>query len=104
MCCNELIKIIGASDVEICFKHATSAKENGKHFRINTQKKVCRVKNDGCLNNSQTEKKCDYIFKVCDTNEVVLVEFKGEDVDAAVSQVVATYNKLLPALKNENPT
>jgi hypothetical protein len=104
MCCNELVKTIGADNVKNCFEHATTAKEKGKRFRINTQKKVCRIKNDGCLNDNQTEKKCDYIFKVCDTNEVILVELKGGEIDTAIAQIIATYHKLLTVLKKEKHT
>jgi len=103
MCCNELKDLLAASGHE-CFDHSNVAKENGKEFRIKTLKKLCRVKNDGCLNKSQAEKKCDFIFKICDTNEIILVELKGEDVELAVTQIRATYNKIYSSLKSVNPS
>src|SRR5205814_206729 len=58
----------------------------------------------GCLNKSIEENKCDYIFKVCETNEIILVELKGADIDTAVTQIIATYRKLLSKINNNNHT
>jgi len=100
MCCNELVQILNATDAQACFNVSNVAKENGKEFRINTQKNLCRVKNDGCLNSSKEEKKCDYIFKVCETKQVFLVELKGTNIDDAIAQIVASFKKLQLQLNN----
>jgi hypothetical protein len=47
MCCNKLIQLLGAGKQSACFEQSNVAKENGREFRINTQSKLCRVKNDG---------------------------------------------------------
>ena len=103
MCCNQLIKILGATDSEGCFDNSNVAKENGKEFRINTKKTLCRIKNDGCLTTSNTENKCDYIFKVCETSEILLVELKGGDFATALDQIIASYKKIYSKLIAGHP-
>jgi hypothetical protein len=105
-CCIKLIEDLNCSDKVHCFTSKTSAEENSKTFRIENKsnKNICRVKVDGCLIDSRSDIKCDYLFKICDTNEYFLVELKGrEGIAHAIDQISSTYkiiNKTLNLHKN----
>ena len=66
------------------------------------EQKVCRVRIDGCVIQSQAQAKCDYLITVCkpeDNNaqsdisssgDVYFVELKGKDIIRAVEQLTET--------------
>jgi hypothetical protein len=93
-CCTKLKNDLNYPDKDRCFSLKTTAKVNAKTFRIenNSNKSICRVEVDGCLIDSIDVLKCDYMFKICETNEYFLVELKGTDVTHAVKQIVSTYD------------
>jgi len=99
MCCEELMHLLNAPDRPDCFSQSNVAKEHGKEFRVTTKQGLCRIKNDGCLNKSNEEQKCDFIFKACATHHILLVELKGGDIHTAMQQIIATYRKISPVLK-----
>lgn len=94
MCCNELRDCLGGE--ENCYSNSNVASENGKQFRIEKPNNIslCKVQVDGCLINDNTVLKCDYLFKICETNQVFLVELKGTDVIHAINQITSTYDQL----------
>lgn len=101
MCRKELIEALKASKKSECFDNSTVAKEKGKEFRLENKSKktICRVKVDGCLINDQRTKRCDYLFKICETKQHFLVELKGTDVDEAVKQIISTFDLINKKLK-----
>lgn len=92
MCCAELKVVLAAADDAICFDHSHAAHEGGKRFVFvhAGDKSICRVKVDGCLITG-SEKRCDYLFKVCEAERYYLVEFKGVRIEDGVEQIVNTY-------------
>ena len=100
-CCEQLIQALKAEKQANCFDNKTVAKEQGKEFRVENQsrKMICQVRIDGCLIKSQKTKKCDFLFKICETEQYFLVELKGAEVSTAVAQIVVTFNALQRKLK-----
>ncbi len=101
MCREELIEALKATKKSECFDNSTVAKENHKEFRLENKSKktICRVKVDGCLIDDQRTKRCDYLFKVCETKKHFLVELKGTDVNKAVEQIISTFDFINRKLK-----
>ena len=95
-CRKELIKALGAKEQAKCFDNKTIAKEQGKEFKIQNRSKktICRVQVDGCLIKARDTKKCDFLFKICETEHYILVELKGSDVTSAFPQIVSTLDYL----------
>ncbi|MGD1892811.1 MAG: hypothetical protein ACFB15_19775 [Cyclobacteriaceae bacterium] len=94
MCRKQLIEALKASKKSECFDNSTVAEENGKKFHLENKSKktICRVKVDGCLIDNQRTKRCDYWFKICETEQHFLVELKGTDVSKAVEQIISTFD------------
>lgn len=94
MCCNDLKKKIGGSNK--CYSNSNAATENGKQFRIDKPNdiSICKVQVDGCLIKNNAILKCDYLFKICQSSQIFLVELKGTDVIHAVSQITSTYDQI----------
>ncbi len=94
---------LGTPGKEDCFEHATAAKENGKEISIRkpAHLTVCRVKIDKCLVKSNDSTKCDYFFRVCETEVNILVELKGKKILHAVDQIVQTFLLLSKHFKQE---
>ena len=67
------------------------AGENGRKFQILNCciEDVDKYKIDGFLNNSQAQRKCDYLF-VWKKKEYIFVEFKGKDIVRAIDQITKT--------------
>lgn len=101
MCRDELIELLGAHKKADCFSDSTVAKEKGKEFRLENKSKrtVCQVRVDGCLIDDKRTKRCDFLFKVCETEIHYLVELKGADVNKAVEQIVHTFEFINKKLK-----
>ena len=76
-----------------CFSAKTVAEEQGKTFRIvnKSKKAVCRVRIDDCLIKSKDTKKCDFLFKICESERYLLVELKGSNVEDGFAQLVSTF-------------
>lgn len=96
MCLKQLIKTLDARDKKDCFSNRTVAKEKGRKFSIKNKSKktVCKVRVDSCLLTEPNKKKCDFLFKVCETERYFLVELKGTDVNYAVEQIESTFATL----------
>ena len=88
-----MIQTLDAQDRKGCFSNGTVAKEKGRKFSIKNKSKktICKVRVDGCLLTESTKKKCDFFFKVCETERYFLVELKGTDVNHAVEQIESTF-------------
>lgn len=102
MCRKQLIKALGAEEKAACFDNSTVAKEKGKEFRLENKSKqtICRVKVDGCLINDKRTKRCDYLFKICETDKHLLVELKGNSsLSQAVTQITRTFDFINHKLK-----
>jgi hypothetical protein len=101
MCRKQLIEALKASKKSKCFNSSTVAEEHGKKFRLENKSKktICRVTVDGCLINDEHTKRCDYLFKVCETEQHFLVELKGTDVSKAVEQIISTFDLVNKKLK-----
>ncbi len=101
MCRNALIHALSAHKKAKCFDNATVTKEKGKEFRLQNKSKktVCRVHIDDCLTRDKRTKRCDYLFKICETENHFLVELKGSDVDHAVNQIISTFDFINKKLK-----
>ena len=95
-CRKELIEALGASEQADCFDNKTVAKEKKKEFRIENKshKTICRVQVDGCLIDDRSTKRCDFLFKICETERYVLVELKGSNVEDAFPQLINTHRYL----------
>lgn len=94
MCCKELIKELGVP--EECVSNSHVASEKGKKIELTLKQgvEVCRIKIDGCAVKSKSIQKCDFLFKVCQTNKFYFVELKGQDVVTAVKQILSTVQEL----------
>lgn len=103
MCLDFLKTTLGAPGKEDCFEQATAAKENGKEVSIlkPSHLTVCKVQIDNCLVKSNDLNKCDYFFRVCETQVNILVELKGKKILHAVDQIVQTFLLLNKHLKQE---
>ncbi len=95
-CCRDLAKGLKAEKQSDCFSAKTVAEEQGKTFRIvnKSKKAVCRVRIDDCLIKSKDAKKCDFLFKICESERYLLVEFKGSNVEDGFAQLVSTFRYL----------
>jgi len=102
MCCEDLIQALEAETKRECFSNSTVAFENGKRFAIDNRsaKIVCKVVIDDCFITSNTTRKCDYLFIICETQEKLLVELKGNDVIHAISQIIDTLTTLERQLRH----
>ncbi len=102
MCCFEFIKQLNIQEKNECFSGATVAKEKGKEFRVekNHTQSVCRVKVDNCLIKDDLVKKCDFLFYICETKKILLIELKGTDIEQAVKQIVETKSYFMQKLRN----
>ena len=87
-----------------CFSNSTVAQEKGKEFRIikNQNQRVCKVQVDGCLINDNNINKCDFMFYICDTEKLLLIELKGTDIEHAVSQLIQTKGFFKQKLNNSD--
>ena len=102
MCREALITALGADDKAECFDNSTTAKEKGKEFRLENKSKktICRVKVDGCLIDDKRTKRCDYLFRICETEKYFLVELKGNSsLSDAVIQISRTFDFINERLK-----
>lgn len=101
MCREELIHALDAKKKAACFDDSTVAKEKGKEFRLHNKSKktVCRVRIDDCLIKDKRSKRCDYLFKICETEHYFLVELKGGEVDEAIKQIISTFDFINKKLK-----
>ncbi|MEA5478801.1 hypothetical protein VB774_14330 [Pseudanabaena galeata UHCC 0370] len=75
------------------------AEENKRKYILQnpSKKKICKVRIDGCVIPSQSQRKCDYLMIVCEsksTNEqesdIYFIELKGRDLISAVEQLTQT--------------
>lgn len=69
-----------------------SVSERGKTFRLgNRSVPFCKIKTDGGLYPSgQAQKKCDWVFILCETNRFYFVELKGSGKTLKDDQIVQT--------------
>ena len=100
MSCLDLRNKLQAEDRKDCFDASPVAKEGGKRFAFaNAGKKtICRVKVDNCLI-KDTQKKCDFLFKVLELEKYYLVELKGVNIDDGVKQIISTYKAVNEKIK-----
>jgi hypothetical protein len=84
--------------VENCYRHSTAAEENGMRVEITSKHAAdfCRIHIDGCLLDSQTDNKCDYVFvKSGSENQFLFVELKRSgDLTHAATQIFALSHTL----------
>ncbi len=68
-CCKGLVENLKAEKQSVCFDSKTVAKEQGKEFRIinKSKKAICGVRIDDCLIKSKSTKKCNFLFKICES-------------------------------------
>ena len=75
------------------------AEENKRKYILQNpyQKKVCKVRIDGCVIPSQSQRKCDYLMIVCESklaneqeSDIYFIELKGRDLISAVEQLTQT--------------
>ena len=100
MCCNNFQPYIGGAD--FCYSNKTSAKENGRSFSLqfDIPETFCRIKIDGCVDNSQRNKKCDYLFVRCATKDFYFVELKkGDNILDAYEQIVSSIRLIKPKVQ-----
>ncbi len=88
-----MIESLDAKEYSDCFSAKTVAEEQGKTFRIinKFRKPVCRVRIDDCLIKSKDVKKCDFLFKICESERYLLIELKGSNVEDGFAQLVNTF-------------
>ncbi|PZU92616.1 MAG: hypothetical protein DCE90_17765 [Pseudanabaena sp.] len=83
-----------------CTKCSDVAEENKRKYILQnpSRKKVCKVRIDGCVITSQSQRKCDYLMIVCEDEasnqaesvDLYFVELKGRDLMSAVEQLTET--------------
>lgn len=75
------------------------AEENKRKYILQNpyQKKVCKVRIDGCVIPSPSQRKCDYLIIVCESklaneqeSDIYFIELKGRDLISAVEQLTQT--------------
>ena len=75
------------------------AEENKRKYILQNpcQKKVCKIRIDGCVIPSQSQRKCDYLMIVCESklaneqqSDIYFIELKGRDLISAVEQLTQT--------------
>lgn len=69
-------------------------------FQNLSKKKVCKVKIDGCVIDSQNQRKCDYLIIICELADIYFIELKGRDLISAVEQLTETI-KYFQSIKYE---
>jgi hypothetical protein len=72
-----------------------TVKEKKSSFTIenSSSKDINKVEVDGCLNQSTSNKKCDFLFEVLNNSiieEVLYIELKGKDIANAIKQLEQT--------------
>ncbi len=63
-----------------------------------SRRKICKVKIDNCVITSQSQRKCDYLMVICETEasnqsesvDLYFIELKGRDLMSAVEQLTKT--------------
>ena len=83
-----------------CTNCSHVAEENKRKYILQnpSRKKVCKVRIDDCVITSQSQRKCDYLMIVCETEasnqpesvDLYFVELKGRDLMSAVEQLTET--------------
>ncbi|MFZ4555350.1 MAG: hypothetical protein ACOYN8_03080 [Pseudanabaena sp.] len=75
------------------------AEENKRKYILQnpSKKKICKVRIDGCVIPSQSQRKCDYLMIVCESksvneqaSDIYFIELKGRDLISAVEQLTQT--------------
>ena len=68
------------------------AYENGKKYElINTSNyKIRKVKVDNCLNQTEKQRRCDYLMDSEEKKRVIFIELKGGDLNSAIEQIYST--------------
>jgi hypothetical protein len=71
-------------------------KQKGKKYKLenNISSKICKVKVDGGLIQDNTQRCCDFLVILCDTNTFIFVELKGNHVNDACFQILSTIKRL----------
>lgn len=91
------------SNIKECIEYCDTRKKlvikdkgNPQEYRLenNSQKFFCLVKVDGCLDNSQTTHKCDFLLLQCEDKKAYFVELKGAKLDDAMKQIKDSIEKL----------
>lgn len=103
MCCNTL-KFILSNVNDEHISHSTVAEENGKKITYTKLKsnEICKLRLDNCHFPSQKHKKCDFLFYICKTNEIHLVELKGTDVEHGCNQIAEAYSLITKDLNSKS--
>ena len=68
------------------------AEENKKKYVLQnpSKKKICKIRIDSCVISSKTQRKCDYLMIVCESENKYFIELKGRDLISAVEQLAET--------------
>ena len=83
-----------------CTKCSNVAEEHKRKYILQnpSRKKVCKVRIDDCVITSQSQRKCDYLMIVCESEasnqlesvDLYFIELKGRDLMSAVEQLTET--------------
>lgn len=72
-------------------KHIVVEENKKKYVLQNPSKqKICKIRIDGCVIYSKTQRKCDYLIIVCESEHKYFIELKGRDLISAVEQLTET--------------
>ena len=74
-----------------------TVKENGKTYQLNnvSKQKVKKVKIDGCIQQAEGEKRCDYLLTINEKiNRAIFIELKGGGLVTAIKQIRETITLL----------
>ncbi len=80
------------------------AEEHKKKYILQNpeEQRVCKIKVDGCFNNDETAKKCDFLVLDCKGSQAFFVELKGAKLMRAIEQIDESISRklhLLPGFK-----
>lgn len=89
-------RLQGNIHVEFLCHERIPVEENGKKYTLENTEKECiaRIKVDGGLYPSNSEKKADYLIIRCEHDIAYFVELKGSDINKACEQILSTIDLL----------
>ncbi len=68
------------------------AYENGKKYELinSSHNNMRKVKVDNCIDQSEGQKRCDFLMDSEEKKRVIFIELKGGDLNSAIEQIYST--------------
>lgn len=80
------------------------ASENRREYRLEnpSQVRICKVRIDGCFLADSQEKKCDFLFIICESGDSYFVELKGRHLLEGIEQIATTLDHFASQIRENH--